>query len=109
MEGSSTRKFPRTELDKPVELRIGKDTIWIENPMNNLSAGGLFVLRGNLPVGTPVHVRIPAKQHLFEADGQIRETSESGAGIRFTSLSADNREALDELIEDLTLRGLPAA
>jgi PilZ domain-containing protein len=109
MEGSCTRAFPRTELDKPVELQIGKDTIRIENPTNNLSAGGLFVRRGNLPVGTPVHVRITAKQHVFEADGQIREASESGAGIGFTSLSVDNRESLDELIEDLTLRGLPAA
>lgn len=110
MEGSSTRTFPRTALDRPVELQVGKDTIRIEHPANNLSVGGLFVGRGDLPVGAPVHIRIPAK-HPFEADGQIRysEPGQSGAGIGFASLSEGSREALDELIEDLTRRGLPAA
>lgn len=109
MEGSSTRMFPRTELDKPVELQIGADTIQVENPRNNLSAGGLFIRRRDLRVGTSVHVRIPVNSHFFEADGQIREADESGAGIGFTSLSDGNRKALDDLIEELTLKGLPAA
>ncbi len=110
MEGSSMRTFPRMVLDRPVELQIGKDTIRIENPANNLSAGGLFVRRGDLPVGTSVHVRIVARNP-FEADGQIRysEPSQSGTGIGFAALSDGSREALNELIEDLTKRGLPAA
>ncbi len=110
MEGSSMRTFPRMKLDRPVELQIGENTIRIENPANNLSVGGLFVRRGDLPVGAPVHVRIVATQP-FEADGQIRysEPSQSGAGIGFASLSEGSREALNELIEDLTRRGLPAA
>jgi hypothetical protein len=108
MEGPSTRTFPRMLLDKPVELQIGKDTIRIEDPDNNLSVGGLFVGRGDLPVGKSVHVRIAAR-HPFEADAQICEPSKSGVGLRFMPLSGRNREALDELIEDLTLRGLPAA
>jgi hypothetical protein len=110
MEGSCTRTFPRMLLDKPVEIQIGKDTIRVENPTNNLSVGGLHVQRGDLPVGTSVHIRIAAR-HLFEADGQICycESRGSGTGIGFTSLSIGSREALDELIEDLTRRGLPAA
>ena len=108
MEGSCTRMFPRTELDRPVELQYGKDTIRIESNRNNLSAGGLYVRRGNLAVGTRVRVRIAARR-VFEAEGQICEASASGAGIGFTSLSERNREALNDLIEDLTLRGLPAA
>ncbi|MGH9714758.1 MAG: PilZ domain-containing protein [Candidatus Acidiferrales bacterium] len=111
MEGSSTRTFPRMLLDKPVELEIGEKTIQVENPSNNLSAGGLYVRRGNLPVGTPVHIRIPVDHHFFEADGQIRscEPGDTGVGIGFDSLSVANRQTLDDLIEELTLRGLPAA
>jgi hypothetical protein len=103
-------RFPRLLLDRPVELEIGKDTIRIENPTNNVSIGGLFVRRGHLPVGAPVHIRISGR-NVFEADGQIRhsEPNEFGAGIRFTSLSEPNRVALNELIEDLTGRGLAAA
>jgi hypothetical protein len=97
-------------LDKPVELKVGTDTIRVENPANNLSVGGLFLRGAGLPVGTAVHVRI-AEPRLFEADGRIckSDARESGVGIGFTSLSGGNREALNDLIEDLTLRGLPAA
>ena len=72
MEGTSTRTFPRMLLDRPIELEIGEKKIQVENPSNNLSVGGLYVRRGSLPVGTPVHVRIPVNHHFFEADGQIR-------------------------------------
>lgn len=111
MEGTSTRTFPRMLLDKPVELEIGEKRIQVENPSNNLSVGGMYVRRGNLAVGTPVHIRIPVNSHVFEADGQIRncEPGDNGVGIGFNSLSPANRQALDDLIEELTLRGLPAA
>lgn len=111
MEGSSMREFPRMVLDKPVELTIGEKRIRVENPANNLSAGGVFVRQPDLPTGTPVRVRIPVNSHVFEADGQIRnrETREAGAGIDFTKVSDGNRKVLYELIEELTLRGLPAA
>ena len=111
MEGTSTRTFPRMLLDKPVELEIGEKRIQVKDPSNNLSVGGLFVYRGNLPVGTSVRVRIPVNHHFFEADGQIRscEAGDAGVGIGFNPLSQVNRQALDELIEELTLRGLPAA
>jgi hypothetical protein len=110
MEGSNTRTFPRMLLDKPVELQIGSDTIRLENPTNNLSVGGLFLRGEGLPVGTSVRVRIAAPRP-FEAEGRICNTDarESGVGIGFASLSGGNREALNDLIEDLTLRGLPAA
>jgi len=108
MEGPSLRMFPRMLLDKPVELQVGGDTIRIENSPSNLSMGGLFVRRGDLPVGTPVHVRIKGSR--FEADGQIRhvEPDGSGAGIGFNDLNG-NRQALYDLIKELTERGLPAA
>ncbi len=110
MEGSSTRTFPRMLLDKRVELDIGPDTVWIENPANNLSIGGLFICRNDLPLGAPVHIRISGRLP-FEANGEIRnhEPPGKGVGIVFTSVSERNRDALNDLIEDLTLRGLPAA
>src|SRR5215470_449109 len=87
MEGSSMREFPRMVLDKPVELTIGEQQIKVENPSNNLSAGGVFVRRADLPAGTAVRVRIPVNSHHFEADGQIRSVAprEAGAGISFTA------------------------
>ena len=112
MEGSCVRTFPRTFLDKPVELQIGKEKIRVENPANNVSVGGMHVHRGNLPVGAPVHIHVQlASRRKFEADGQICycEPAGAGAGIGFTALSTVSREALYELIEDLTRRGLPAA
>jgi hypothetical protein len=110
MEGSNTRTFPRMLLDKPVEVQIGGDTIRVENPTNNLSVGGLFLHRSGLPVGAAVRVRISSPKP-FEAEGLIFNcgNGEVGAGIGFDSLSGGNREALNDLIEDLTLRGLPAA
>jgi PilZ domain len=110
MEGSNTRTFPRMLLDRPVELQIGDETIRVNNPTNNLSAGGLFLHGAGLPLGASVRVRIQ-EPRLFEADGHICNSNsrEAGVGIGFTSLSGWNREALNELIEDLTLRGLPAA
>jgi hypothetical protein len=111
MEGSSMRQYPRTVLDKPVELTIGEEKIRVENSANNLSAGGVFVRRDGLPATGTVRVRIPVNSHFFEADGQIRtsDAAAAGAGIDFTAVTKGNREALDELIEELTLRGLPAA
>ena len=109
MEGSSFRQFPRTELDKPVEIRIGKETLRVETPANNLSIGGVFVGRSDLPVGSSVHVRIPIHHHVFEADGRIDNASQGGAGIEFAKLSEAELDTLYELIEDLTLRGLAAA
>jgi hypothetical protein len=112
MEGACMHAFPRTVLDQPVELQIGGSIISNENPDNNLSVGGLFVSQADLPVGAPVHIRIRfAADSVVEADGQIRDTEHhvAGCGIAFTSLSSVNREALYELIADLTRRGLPAA
>src|SRR4029077_4444272 len=100
----------RMMLDKPVELQIGSKTIQIDSPTNNLSVGGLFLRGQGLPVGATVRVRIAAPRP-FEAEGRIcnSDSRESGVGIGFASLSGGNREALNDLIEDLTLRGLPAA
>jgi hypothetical protein len=91
-------------------VQIGGDTIRVDNPANNLSVGGLFLRRYGLPVGASVRVRISSPKP-FEAEGRIFNcgNGEAGAGIGFDSLSGGNREALNDLIEDLTLRGLPAA
>ncbi|MBZ5696549.1 MAG: PilZ domain-containing protein [Acidobacteriia bacterium] len=109
MEGSSTRAFPRTLLDKPIELQIGGDTIRVHHPANNVSVGGLFVRHAGLPKGASVRVRIVGRL-VFEAHGRIRDSRphEEGTGISFTPLTERNLEALYDLIEDLTLRGLPS-
>jgi hypothetical protein len=109
MEGGSTHHFARTELDKPVDIQIGKQTIRIANPLNNVSVAGLFVRRNDLKVGTPVHVKIPVHSHSFEADGQVDTASQAGAGIHFAKLSSSELETLYELIADLTIRGQAAA
>lgn len=110
MEGTCTRKAPRTTLDQPVDVQIGDQSLRLENPANNLSIDGLFLRREALPAGTPVHIRI-ASRRVFEADGLVCNSGngERGVGIQFSSLSDGNREALYDLIEDLTLRGMPAA
>jgi len=97
-------------LDKPVELHMGEKVIRVANPSNDLSVGGLFLRSTDLPVGASVRVVI-SEPRPFEAEGNIRNrgNGEAGAGIGFTSLSGSNRKALEDLIEDLTLRGLPAA
>jgi hypothetical protein len=109
MEGSSMRTFPRMSLDRPIEVQIGENKFQVENPANNLSVGGVYVRRGDLPIGTPVRVKIAVDHRFFEADGEIAASRDSGSGIGFTALSSINREALYELIQDLTLKGLPAA
>ena len=110
MEGTSTRATPRMLMDAPVEIRIGDNEITFAGPGNNLSVGGLFLHSIDLPPAGPVHIRISG-HGLFEADGEIRncDLREGGTGIEFAPLSAQSREALDVLIEDLTRRGLPAA
>jgi PilZ domain len=110
MEGTCTRKAPRTALDQPVDVKIGDQTLRVESPANNLSVDGMFLRRETLPAGTPVHIRI-ASRRVFEADGMVCNSGngERGVGIQFSSLTDGNREALYDLIEDLTLRGLPAA
>jgi len=97
-------------MDASVEIGVGAEKILIASPGNNLSVGGLFVHSTDLPPGGPVHIRISG-HGFFEADGEIRncDTREGGTGIEFAPLSAESREALDDLIEDLTRRGLPAA
>ncbi|MGC1685426.1 MAG: PilZ domain-containing protein [Candidatus Acidiferrales bacterium] len=109
MEGSSPRQFARTELDTPVDIQIGKQTIRIASPSNNVSVGGLFVRRDDLKVGMPVHITIPVNSHSFEADGRVDTVSRAGSGIEFKSLSAAELENLHELIADLTIRGQAAA
>lgn len=108
MEGVNTRNHPRTALDKPIELRVGKNTIRSHSSANNLSPSGLFISRGVLPLGAAVRVRILGRR-VFEAQGEVRSSELHGVGICFTSISARSRAALDDLIEDLTVRGLPAA
>lgn len=110
MEGPSIRAFPRMVLDMPIELRVNQQSIRMEKVRGNLSAGGLFVEGKGLPVGTPVHIRIGAA-HTFEADGVVRysETNggEGGVGIEFTALNDAARKHLEQLIAELTQKGVP--
>ena len=110
MEGPSIRRFPRTCLRTPVELRVGEQTIHIEKAVGNLSPGGLFVNAGELPVNTNVHVRIAAV-HPFEADGVVRfcEPHDGGVGIEFTNITDANRRYLDDLIAELARTELLAS
>lgn len=109
MEGPSIRRFPRMSLGNPIELRVGDRTIRIEKPVGNLSVGGLFVHTEDLPVDTHVHVKIDALPP-FEADGVVRfcEPHGEGLGIEFTAVTEVDHKHLDELLAELTLKGVPA-
>lgn len=108
MEGSSLRRFPRTLLDRPVELDSSLGHVRTNGVPGNVSAEGLFVQVKDLPEGLPVRVHIDATQP-FEAEGVIRHHGTDGLGVEFTHLLAGNRERLDDLIEELTRKGMPAA
>jgi PilZ domain len=116
MEGPSITRVPRTELDHPVELRTNGTAVRIEHFLGNISIRGLFVPGQDLPVGTPVDVKISGPG-LFEAAGVVRHhttrnghgSRNNGIGIEFTDFHNGNRQRLDDLIEELTLRGLPAS
>lgn len=110
MEGPMMRNFPRMRLDFPVELGLSGRAIRLPQSCGNLSAGGLFLDGQDLPEGTPVHVKISARQP-FEAEGVIRYregNGNSGIGIEFTDLSEAERRRLENLIAELTRKGAPA-
>ncbi len=107
MEGPSIRTFPRIEMHKPVELRVGDQAINIQDCIGNLSAGGLFVKGEALPVGTPVRIFVSG-QAPFEADGVVRYQGFNGyrgVGIEFTGVNEKVRKGLDTLIAELTSDG----
>jgi len=107
MEGPSIRTFPRIELHKPVELRVGDQSINIRDAIGNLSAGGVFVKDEALPVGTPVKIFVSGVAP-FEAEGVVRYQGHngcSGIGIEFTSVNEKVRKGLDTLIAELTTDG----
>jgi hypothetical protein len=109
MEGPSITRVPRTELDHPVELRTNSTAVRIERCLGNISIRGLFVPGQDLPEGTSVEVKISGPG-LFEAEGIVRRHApkSGGIGIEFTDFYSGNRQRLDDLIEELTRRGLPA-
>lgn len=109
MDGPMLRNFPRMVFDFPVELALPDRAVRLPRSRGNLSAGGLFLAGQDLPEGTPVHVKISARQP-FEADGVIRYregNGDSGIGIEFTELSDAERERLENLIAELTRNGAP--
>lgn len=103
MEGPSLRSSPRTLLCCPIELRVGNQTIRLKQATGNLSVGGLFISAGELPVNTPVHVKMAATPP-FEAEGVVRFCDAGGIGIEFTTLTEANRRRLGELIAEFTQR-----
>lgn len=109
MEGPSIREYPRMVLDTLVEIRVQNRRAAVKKAPGNLSVGGLFIQGQQLPVGTPVHVKITSPP--FDADGIVRYTAgngEKGVGIEFTSVPDAERKHLDQVIEDLTRKGAPA-
>ena len=106
MDGPSIRSFPRILLHTPLELRTNGSAIRLEGDGSNVSAGGLFVESEDLPLGTTVHVSI-AGVHPFEADGVVRYRSRGGVGIEFVPMTEPVRKGLDDLIAELTEKGLP--
>lgn len=103
MEGPSLRGSPRTLLRCPIELRVGNQTIRLKQAVGNLSTGGLFIIAGELPVDTPVHVKMAAAPP-FEAEGVVRFCDAGGVGIEFTTLTEANRRRLAELIAEFAQR-----
>lgn len=109
MEGPLLRNFPRMVFDFPVELGFPDRALRLPHSHGNLSRGGLFLVGPDAPEGTPVRVKISAREP-FEADGVIRYregNGNSGIGIEFTALTDEERARLDDLIAELTRKGAP--
>jgi hypothetical protein len=113
MEGPTVNRVPRTELDRPVEVRTSDAAMHSHSNGStaNISVRGLFVPGDDLPVGTTVRVKVSGHRE-FEAEGVVRRVANhgrGGIGIEFTNFYNGNRQRLLDVIEELTRRGLPAA
>ncbi len=108
MEGPCIRTFPRMIENNPIELRSDEKAKRLARFGGNLSAGGLFINTRNLPVGTHVRVKISGTSPV-EVEGVVRHAKSDGVGIEFVGVDEARRASIDHHIEDLTLRGLPAA
>jgi len=101
MEGPNLGRLPRTMLNGSVELRVGDRTIGVDHAVGNVSLTGMFLQVEKLPVNAAVHIKI-ATLPPVELDGVIRHSHSKGAGIEFTSTSSPARQALYDLIAQLT-------
>ena len=103
MEGPNLRHSPRTSFHAPIDIHIGGKTIHLDHALGNLSAHGLFLSHEDLPVNSPVHVKIASGPGV-EADGVVRFSDAEGVGIEFTAATDADRRRLDDLIAELTRR-----
>jgi hypothetical protein len=96
------RSSARHDVDLPASLVVNETTH--ETRIKNLSLGGAFIaLEERLPMATRVQVTfsIPNQEQAIEVGGQVRWSTESGAGIQFDGLRARDVWSLNKYFEDL--------
>ena len=103
MEGPNLRSCPRTLFSCPVELRVGKKTVRLQQALGNLSIHGLFLHAEALPVGGPVRIKIAAVPR-FEVEGVVRYCEPDGVHIEFAEVTEANRRRLEELIAEFAVK-----
>ena len=95
------RRHIRVPLHSDVTCTLGPRTItgvsW------NLSQGGMQVEVGQLPPTETIRVsfRIPVSDKAIDAAGVVVWSKETRQGIQFTSVSADDREAIGEFVDSV--------
>ncbi len=111
-EGSSDR---REHIRAPIELKVEykKLNTFFADYTKNISKGGTFIkTRKPLPVGTRFLFRltVPGRPLPFELNGDVVHASPSGEdagmGIRFVWAADADRQAFEQLVEELMERSL---
>ena len=118
--GEERRKSERREgLDRRGSVRVAID-LWMEELRGdelhfrrscNISLGGVFFEQSiPHPVGTKVMLRfaLPGAKTEMSAQGEVTSASKGeaglGMGVRFSEISDEHRQQLQQFIDDVTKR-----
>ena len=103
MKPHNSRKYPRVEVNLPVDYTQEGDTNRAR--LLTLGGGGLFLgVEEPLALGTELIVRFRPAKHLpvVQATAQVRyQVPGEGIGIEFTDISPEHREMVLRLIHRL--------
>lgn len=105
--GAERRTYERYPVQISVDYDDGESFLF--SYIENISAMGIFIRSSSpLPVGTHLSLRFcPCEREALELDGEVvwvnapklgAAASTAGMGVTFTSLTADQREAVVDLV-----------